>query len=371
MEKEDAKVAIHDVIEEMAAFSQQNSRPEFSEADTKAYFIEPIIKALCWTGIGTVQREYFVKSSQEYIDYVMHASGSRELAVEAKRFHIQLTEKHAAQLVQYCSVEGIERSILTNGREWQVFNTYLKASIQAKQLFHLDLLFVKDDRQYAHVFERLWLLARQNFPSSIRSWMERQRVDTALRAAFGNPSSRVVRGAVEELAAADVSVRPEVVIGWFRDNAALAAGPGPSPTSEPGALVGAPAETQPAPPLTPPGPASPEIPARAPSGTPAGAGSAGVKRYFGVRLDELIGAGILRPGTRLVLSARGRDVVNAEINARGEIVCQGKTYRTPSHSDFARLLGRQATNGWASWYAILPEGRRSLSELRERYVERR
>ncbi len=368
MEREAAKSAIGDVLEEMAAFLSQDTPPELSEADTKAYFVEPLVKALGWTGIGVVQREFYVRSTQEFIDYVMYVSGKRELAVEAKRLQVQLNEKHAAQLVQYCSVEGIEWAVLTNGRDWQVFNTYLPSDIAAKRLFRLDFLGANNRQDYQARFDQLWLLSRETFPSAIRAWLEGQRLESALRGILASPSSRTIRAAVAELAAARVSVRSDVVVRWFQGRLATSANVGPPPvTSKTYNAVR--------------NRANGDVVTDAPTGVPENRGpveSEGsiplvneegrvvvTKRHYGVRLEELLRANIVHPGTALVLMARGQDIAMAELNATGEIVYQGRGYRTPSHPDFARLQGRQASNGWASWYAVLPEGRRSLADLRE------
>ena len=67
------------------------------------------------------------------------------LAIEAKPLQTDLTDKHAAQLIQYCAVEGIEWAALTNGRELQFFNTFLKPDLAAKRVLRLDLLAFNSD----------------------------------------------------------------------------------------------------------------------------------------------------------------------------------------------------------------------------------
>ncbi len=137
---------VKSVLTQLKTYLAQENPRKLSEADTKANFIEPIVDALGWSGIGTVTREYYVRNSQEFIDYVMFARQPPDdrqtpiLAIEAKALLNQLTEKHAAQLVQYCAVEGIEWAALTNGRELQFFNTFLKPDLEAKRVIKLDLL---------------------------------------------------------------------------------------------------------------------------------------------------------------------------------------------------------------------------------------
>ena len=63
-----------------------------------------------------IVREYYVKNSQEFIDYALRINDTVLLAIEAKPLQADLTDKQAAQLIQYCAVEGIEWAVLTNAR---------------------------------------------------------------------------------------------------------------------------------------------------------------------------------------------------------------------------------------------------------------
>ncbi len=105
---DDAKDAIKRTLGEVKAFLAQEAPPRLSEADTKAHFIEPLVRALGWEGIGVVTREYYVRNSQEFIDYALKGPAGLLMAIEAKTIQTELADKHAAQLIQYCAVEGIE-----------------------------------------------------------------------------------------------------------------------------------------------------------------------------------------------------------------------------------------------------------------------
>lgn len=373
MDRDGSKTTIYGVLEGMQAFLSQGEHEYISEADTKHYFIDPIIGALGWRDISEVRREYHIRSSQEYIDYVMSISGQKVLAIEAKRLTTPLTEKHAAQLIQYCSIEGIEWSVLTNGREWQVFNTYMRPDLRAKLLFQFELLRSTLDDQYQVAFDQLWLLAREGFPSPIRIWLDKRRIDREIRRCLSNPSSGTIRAVLQDLRSAGVSAAPDDVVVWFRGY--LGSRPSPagtgltvSETNDPAAM----AERFPVS-TTTGGTAPPVRDTRIDHMRPTAGGqsSAGSKRYFGVRFAELVHAHILPVGTRLALMARGVVIAHAQVGPDGDIVYAGKSYANPSHPEFAHVLGRQASNGWHDWHAILPEGRLSLSDLRDRYINGR
>ncbi|HVB63339.1 MAG TPA: type I restriction enzyme HsdR N-terminal domain-containing protein, partial [Nitrolancea sp.] len=182
-----------------------------------------MIAALGWSGIGIVTREYYVRNSREFIDYVMagpSALGAKPgplLAMEAKALQSDLTEKNAAQLIQYCSVEGIEWAVLTNGRELQFFNTFLKPDLSAKRILRLDLLAFNDDDEFGILFEQLWQLSRESMTTErSRAWLNQLRLDQAVRKIMLNPGSSTIRQLRKVLADTEVKASPQELVQWFR-----------------------------------------------------------------------------------------------------------------------------------------------------------
>lgn len=215
---QDAKVEVQRRLAEVKAFLAGEPPHRLSESDTKANFIEPIIAALGWRGIGVVTREYYVRNSQEFIDYVMKGPDGLLLAIEAKPLHTQLTDKHAAQLIQYCAVEGIEWAALTNGRELQFFNSFLKPDLAAKRVLHIDLLDFRSDDEFDAIFGQLWQLSRERMttPNGVRAWLNQRRLDAALRAIVSDPASPVVRQLRTALTNVEIRATTQDVAQWFR-----------------------------------------------------------------------------------------------------------------------------------------------------------
>jgi hypothetical protein len=213
-----ARESIRQTLARVKTFLAQEGPPRLSEADTKAHFIEPVIAALGWEGIGVVTREYYVKNSQEFIDYVMAGPKGRLLAIEAKPLQTDLTDKHAAQLIQYCAVEGIEWAALTNGRELQFFNTFLKPDLAAKRVLRLDLLAFNADDEFAALFAQVWQLSRESMttPTGVRTWLHQRRMDAAIREHVLNPSSPTVRQLRKALGEAEIACTPQDLVQWFR-----------------------------------------------------------------------------------------------------------------------------------------------------------
>jgi hypothetical protein len=217
---EQSRQRVRATLDAVKAFLNQEQSPRLSEADTKANCIEPVILALGWSGIGVVTREYYVKNSQEFIDYVMTGSSGPLLAIEAKALSSDLTEKNAAQLIQYCSVEGIEWAALTNGRELQFFNTFLRPDLAAKRILSLDLLAYNSDAEFDALFDQVWQLSRESMttPTGVRTWLNQRRLDTALRHILLNPSSAIIKQLRRTLASSDIQASPQDLAQWFRSH---------------------------------------------------------------------------------------------------------------------------------------------------------
>lgn len=367
---DDAKSAIRATLSQVKTFLAQEGVPRLSEADTKANFIEPIVAALGWSGIGVVTREYYVKNSQEFIDYVMGGPAGRLLAIEAKPLQSDLTDKYAAQLIQYCAVEGIEWAALTNGRELQFFNTFLKPDLAAKRILSLDLLAFNDDEEFDGLFTQIWQLSRERMstPTAVRSWLNQRRLDAALRAILVNPGSSTLRQLRKTLADAEVSASTQDLAQWFGRHLGAPITPLLS-TEQRSGQGAAKAIAEELAPLS----AGTDV-MRAEAGATFDAARAHgtgrrSRRYYGVRLGDLVCAGLLQAGATLVLVAKGnREVARAILGEEGEIVWDGKAYRSPSDDAFAPLLGVTKFNGWAYWHAELPDGLVPLSDIRVKLI---
>ncbi len=212
------KTSIRVRLEQARDYLAQPNAPQLTEADTKEEIINPIVRCLGWSGFGTVQREYHVRRANQFIDYLLSYGTDKLMAVEAKPLQTDLSDRFAAQLVQYCSVEGIEWAALTNGRELEFFNTFLNGDLTEKRVFRLNLLDFEDDESFDAVFRQLWLLSRESLttPGGARAWLNQQRLDRALRSLVLDPASPVIGAVQSRLADRGVTATAEDVVQWFR-----------------------------------------------------------------------------------------------------------------------------------------------------------
>ncbi|MCH7699760.1 MAG: type I restriction enzyme HsdR N-terminal domain-containing protein [Chloroflexi bacterium] len=218
-----------DLIEQLRALSDKAASPNaenISEAATRSQFVEPLLAALGFEGLVDIDWEYHIKASNERIDYVLKINGKPAVAVEAKSLGTDLVDKHAAQLVQYAAIEGMEWCLLTNGREVRIFNANLQGSLEAKHVVDLDLL----DEQISEAAAILTLFSKDSLsnPGRLREWMRETLLDRALRLQLLNPGSDTIRQLAEAAArSTGFGMTAEQVSRWFARLLAPADTPAP------------------------------------------------------------------------------------------------------------------------------------------------
>jgi len=194
------------------------------EAATKSQFVEPLLHAMGYESLDDIEWEHHVKPSGEYIDYVLKVAGNPVIAVEAKSFGTELVDKHAAQLVQYATVEGIEWCLLTNGREMRLLNYRLKGGLGAQHVIDLDVLAEQPD----DVLDVLSLLTKEGMANqdNLKQWMREAVLDRALRLELlDSHSATTVQLAETAGEKTGLGLTSEDVSRWF----ARILGPSPPP----------------------------------------------------------------------------------------------------------------------------------------------
>lgn len=357
-----ARERIRATLDEAKAYLATPAPSPLSESDTRANFIEPLIDALGWRGIGVVQREYYITNSREYIDFVLSDGGRRVMAIEAKSLLTGLTDQHAAQLVQYCAVDGIEWAALTNGRELQLFNTFLTPDLTAKRILRVDLNAYADDAEFDTLVEQLGLLSRERLtaPTGTQAWLQQKRLWTALHDLLLDPTPALTRQLGQALQARSINAVPADIAK------ALASLIGTQPLPQPRVTPPDPTQTR--------KPTDSVLVRRSAEPVSRHSSSSGrrTQAHYGITLADLVHAGVLPDGTPLVLIDSGHiQAIEATIDANGAIVWNGQSYGSPSHRAFIAHLGRASINGWLHWHARMNGPLIPLSELRRQYLDRR
>jgi hypothetical protein len=128
-------------IREVAIRVEQFGRPgdaPVNEANTKNWFIEPLLHAMGWDthDPAAVQAEYRSQGAgQNPVDYALMVDGAPALFLEAKPLGTSLqTPQFVNQVVAYGAVAGVQWVIITDGNEYRIFRTDTAAAAPDKLL---------------------------------------------------------------------------------------------------------------------------------------------------------------------------------------------------------------------------------------------
>ena len=108
-----------------------------SEADTRSYLIDPVLRLLGFSGVGQLRREVPVPATKEFLDYELLVRGEPQAIVEAKALRQAISDQHAAQCVQYASVLGIRWCFITNANPAKIYipDKYTQQGIEDSTTF--------------------------------------------------------------------------------------------------------------------------------------------------------------------------------------------------------------------------------------------
>lgn len=258
-------------------------------------------------------------ATKESLDYALLVDGKPRVIVEAKAVRQSVADQHAAQCVQYAAVLGVRWCLITNGRQWALYDAYAKVPLADKRivLVRLD----GDEAASDRAWEVLRLFSKEEQTKSnplTELLIERVVIDE-----LGTPNSRAVealRQAVRKRFGESVS-SAAILSGLKR---LLDAGTTPPPVPQHG------------------------VQGNKSRGKPTASGSKpGQAKTSGKRISiaELLSAGVLPNDAVLDLRVHGVTHVG-QVKDTG-IEVNGFLYQSPSAAAGA-VTGR-ASNGWREW----------------------
>jgi predicted type IV restriction endonuclease len=106
-----------------------------SEADTKRVIIEPILQLLGWDvlGVEEVKNEYRAKSSDNPVDYGIFLGKKPAFFLEAKSLGTNIDDRKCiTQTVAYASNCGTEWAVISNGKDWAIYNALAPVDAEKK-----------------------------------------------------------------------------------------------------------------------------------------------------------------------------------------------------------------------------------------------
>jgi predicted type IV restriction endonuclease len=165
-----------------------------SEADTRAYLIDPLLHLLGYDSFDTLRREVQIPATKEFLDYELRSGGKAIAIVEAKALRHSIAAQHAAQCVQYASVLGIRWCLISNGVSWLIYDGNGRGDLNDKKVAEIRL-----DASSAEMDEALRVLscfAHDTIPLVDRSPFMVERVLRAELSQADSASIAALRNAV-------------------------------------------------------------------------------------------------------------------------------------------------------------------------------
>ena len=137
MKRQQLMEFIDDVALRVERFGQTSDQ-SVNEANTKNWFIEPLLQAMGWDTHDptAVQAEYRAQGAgQNPVDYALMVDGAPALFVEAKALGTPLqTPQFVNQVVAYGAVAGVQWVVITDGNEYRIYRTDTNAAAPEKLL---------------------------------------------------------------------------------------------------------------------------------------------------------------------------------------------------------------------------------------------
>lgn len=180
-------------VQQIHEYASQN----FSEADTRVYLIDPVLRLLGYVRVDDLRREVPVPATKEFLDYELYADGKAQAIVEAKALRLPVTDQAAAQCVQYAAVLGVRWCLITNGVTWAVYNAHASGPLSEKRVAHVRL--DGDEAAVQEAWEVLSLFSRDSLTqASPMSKLLAERVIADELARPESPAIQALRRAIRD-----------------------------------------------------------------------------------------------------------------------------------------------------------------------------
>lgn len=187
---------LSDKIKQIYEEAGINGSQRLSEADT----CERIITRLLRDVAGYHYADY---SSQETDaargrpDYTVLPGTAETWYLEAKAWNVPLNDGEAAQAMNYVNSQGKRWAVLTNGREWRLYDNH-KVGVPAAEKMQAQAEYP----DFASIEKFLSAISKQSIMSGkLEEFALRERIAQQLEVGLQNPDSALVKALAKELKA--------------------------------------------------------------------------------------------------------------------------------------------------------------------------
>ena len=123
------------------AMNEHEQKLSTNEMKTRYTLIDPILRALGWdvSDLHVVEVEYGTLEKKR-VDYALLSSDRKPLIlVEAKKLNKSHTSQDVSQLLSYCMEAGARYGVLTDGNDWEVYDTSRAKPLKEKRTMSIVL----------------------------------------------------------------------------------------------------------------------------------------------------------------------------------------------------------------------------------------
>lgn len=190
MFRDENKQSIMQEVKQVKADIAERTPP--NEATTCSWVIEPLLVAAGY------RRTDWVKESPDSTgnkpDYTVLPWTEHRWLLEAKAWSHRLSEQDANQLTSYANTHNIRWAVLTNGKEWQLYDASIFGTVAERLQAQADI-----EQPDALADLLLALSPRSVQQGVIQQFARRSRMDREIRAQFADENSPIVQVIVEKL----------------------------------------------------------------------------------------------------------------------------------------------------------------------------
>ncbi len=209
---------------EKARLCEGNPPP--NESCTCDWVIVPILHSLGYDHFDIVSRG--ADNQNQFPDYTILKGTSCEWFLEAKAWSVHLADNHAGQALNYANQNGRRWVVLSNGKEWRLYDNDIRGTSAEKLVAMARLSNDEEIRPFLDSISK-------DSVTSGRLEVQAQgfRLASTLNAQMKDADSDVVKAIAKALRSKGLSVKTGDVVGWFAGRAVeLVTPPDPKPDKD-------------------------------------------------------------------------------------------------------------------------------------------
>ncbi|MBW8050430.1 MAG: hypothetical protein FVQ77_08850 [Cytophagales bacterium] len=174
---------MNDIIEQnKTKVSKNRNIYEKNEAAVRMHLIDPVLNQLGWTTDFVIPNS--PTDEKDIPDYTLRTNDKDIAYIEAKKISPKLKD-HIGQLARYCTNQGKQYGILTDGMKWILFKAFEEdTKLHDRIIWEID--FEKDST--AEIEARLNTISFSNFPKLKTLSDKRDKLITAWDNIVSNPN---------------------------------------------------------------------------------------------------------------------------------------------------------------------------------------